>query len=269
MHHLYRALQPASEVLRFAPRIRLFRQIQQIIFAAINGADVSEVLPQARHILAEEMAVHAYELRWSRVDPDTPIGEFDLSKINLDELSRNMQPGNAYLQAERLRSLLNQRLQQMIHVNPRRINYLDRLEALIDKHNETSANNADYPAELIELARAVQSEEQRATREALSEEELALADLLIAEHAATADDWPRLKTIARDLLAKLKSSGHMAHNWYNKDDLKAGVLNIIRDALNTLPDSYSRAQYLQKVDEVARHVRSFYANYGSDGPLSA
>ncbi len=270
VHHLYQALQPASEASRFATRIRFFRQVQRVILAAMNCVDVKAVLVQARNILAEEMAVNAYQQRWSRTDPDTPIGEFDLSKIDFDELNRSMHADNAYLQAERLRSLLDRRLQQMIRANPQRVNYLNRLEELVDTYNETSANNADYPAELIEFARVVQVEEQRALREQVSEEELAIADLLIAEHEAASGDWERVKAIARDLLAKLKSSGRMADNWYHKQELRAGVITLIRDTLGALPDSYSPAQFRQKVEEISRHVRAQYENFsGGDGPLSA
>lgn len=269
VHHLYRALQPDSEASRFSAHIRLYRQVTQAIFEAMNCVDVSEVLELARGILAEEMAVNAYETRWSRDNPDRPIGEFDLSKINFDELERRTRSGNAYLQAERLRSVLQQRLQQMIRTNPTRIDFLNRLEELVDTHNETSANNADYPAALIELARDVRLEEQRALREQLSEEELALADLLIAEHEPAAGDWEQVKTIARNVLANLRGSGRMVDNWYNKQDMNAGILTIIRNTLQNLPGSYSAAQYRQKVEEVYRHVRLHYEDYGGDGPISA
>lgn len=272
VYHLYKALQPDSEASRFAPRIRFFRQVQQTIFAALNATDISEVLDKARKMLAEEIQVQAYEQRWSREQPDQPIGEFDLSKIDLSELSQSMNSGNAYLQAERLRSLLKQKLQQMIRTNPQRINYLNELEELVDKHNETSANNADYPAELIAFARTVQAEERRALRELLSEEELALADLLVAEEKCTARDWEGIKVIARKLLSNLKGSERLrVNNWYNKSEINSGIINLIRNALDALPsDSYPPERYHQKVDEVYRYVRSRYEDFsGDDGPLSA
>lgn len=268
-HHLYQALQPDSKTSCFSARIRLYRQVTQAIFEAMNCADVTNVLGLARSILSEEMAVNAYEARWSRDNSDHPIGEFNLSKINFDELERNVRSGSAYLQAEHLRSVLQQRLQQMIHKNPGRIDYLNRLEELVDTHNETSANNADYPAALIDLARDVRTEEQRARREQLSEDELAIADLLIAEHKPAVGDWESIKTIARKVLANLRGSGRMVDNWYNKQEMNASVKMIIITALQSLPDSYSVAQYHQKVEEVYRHVRLHYEDYGGDGPISA
>ena len=268
-HHLYRALQPDSETSRFSAHIRLYRKVTQAIFEAMNCVDVSEVLGRARGILAEETAVNEYETRWSRDNPDRPIGEFDLSKINFDQLERSMRAGNAYLQAERLRSVLQQRLQQMIRQNPGRIDYLNRLEELVDTHNETSANNADYPAALIDLARDIRAEEQRAQREHLSEEELAIADLLIAEHEPAAGDWEPVKTIARNMLANLRKSGRMVDNWYNKQEMNSSIKMIIITALQDLPTSYSTAQYHQKVEEAYRHVRLHYEDYGGDGPISA
>lgn len=189
--------------------------------------------------------------------------------INFDDLEQSIGIGNANIQAERLRSLLNQRLQQMVRVNPRRIDLVNRLEELVDTHNEASANNAAYPEELIAFARNVRTEEQRASREGLSEEELAIADLLITEYESAAGDWERVKVIARELLAELKRSGRMINNWYSKQDMRSGVRTIIFSVLDTLPDSYARERYQQKVEEVYRYVRAYYEDYsGGDGPIS-
>jgi hypothetical protein len=62
----------------------------------------------------------------------------------------------------------------------------------------------------------------------------------------------------------------MANNWYNKQEMRSGVMSIIIRDLEALPDSYSPAQYRQKVEEVYRYVRAYFENYsGGDGPLTA
>ena len=270
VYHLYRALLPDKEASRFAPRIHFFRQVQQVIFAAMNCVNIDEVLAQARRVVAEETTVSEYEPRWLRHDPDAIPGKFDLSKVNIDVLAGSIQAGNAYLQAERLRSLLNQKLQQMIHVNPKRVSYLDRLQELTDKYNESSANYAGYPAEITEFARELREEELRPSREALSEEELAIADLLVPDQPFSDTDWQRVKEIARLLLATLKSSNKLVDNWYNKPEMNSGIKIIIRETLEKLPASYSKALYDQKCEETYRYVRIYYENYGGDnGPLSA
>jgi hypothetical protein len=66
-----------------------------------------------------------YLSRQLRYDPDASIGTFDLSQIDFDELAANMKTRNSYLEAERLRSVLMLRLQRMIRVNPKRVDYLN------------------------------------------------------------------------------------------------------------------------------------------------
>jgi type I restriction enzyme R subunit len=271
VYHLYQALLPAKEVSQFAPRIHIFRQIQQTIFAAMNCVNIAEVLAWTRRIVAEETTVYAYESRWSSDNPDVALGKFDLSTVNFAELDRQIQTANPYLQTEQLRSFLQQKLQQMIRVNPQRMSYLDRLQEIIHKHNENSANIADYPAEIVAFAREVREEELRTSREQLSEEELAIADLLTLNDPHTEADWQQIKALARKLLAELKSSGNLVDNWYNKPAMNSAIKLLIINVLDTLPEApYPKALYNQKCEEVYRHIRNYYRNVGGDnGPISA
>jgi hypothetical protein len=159
----------------------------------------------------------------------------------------------------------------MIQVNPKRVNYLDRLQGIIDKHNETSANYADYPAEIVEFAREVHEEELRSSQEQLSEEELAVADLLMLNDPHTEADWQQIKELGRNLLAKIKSSGNLVDNWYSKPDMNSSIKMIIRAELAThLPNSYTKALFEQKCEEMYHYIRNYYRNPGGDnGPISA
>jgi type I restriction enzyme R subunit len=271
VYHLYQALLPDKELSQFASHIHIFRQVQQVIFAAMNCVSIDEVIFQTRRIVAEETTVYDYVPRWSVDNLDVPLGKFDLSKVNFDELGGKMQTGNAYLQAEQLRSFLQQKLQQMIQINPKRMNYLDRLQDIIDKHNETSANYADYPTEIVEFAREVHEEELRSSREQLSEEELAVADLLMLNEPDAEVDWQQIKELGRKLLAKIKSSGNLVDNWYSKPDMNSSIKMIIRAELAThLPNSYTKALFEQKCEETYHYIRNYYRNPGGDnGPISA
>jgi type I restriction enzyme R subunit len=271
VYHLYQALLPDKDVSQFASRIHIFRQIQQTIFAAMNCVNIAEVLAQTRRIIAEETTIYDYVPRWSRDNPDAALGKFDLSKVNFDELGRRIQTENPYLQTEQLRSFLQQKLQQMIQVNPKRVSYLDRLQEIIDKHNENSANNADYPAEIVEFAREVHEEELRSSREQLSEEELAIADMLMLSEPQAEADWQQIKELGRQLLARLKSSGNLVDNWYNKPAMNSGIKMIIREVLDNLPQaSYPKVLFDQKCEEIYRYIRAYYRDAGGDnGPISA
>jgi hypothetical protein len=105
----------------------------------------------------------------------------------------------------------------------------------------------------------------------LSEEELAIADLLLMPNDSHIEaDWQQIKELGRKLLANLKSSGKLVDNWYNKPEMNAGIKTIIREVLEHLPASYSKALFEQKCAETYRYVRTYYRNPGGDnGPMSA
>ncbi|MBO0792963.1 MAG: type I restriction endonuclease subunit R, partial [Ktedonobacteraceae bacterium] len=270
VHRLYQAILPDKEATTFKERIYFYREVQKVIFAAMNCGNIDEVLAQASHIVSQSLIVReTEEQRWASPDADTPLGQFNLSDLNLNELASHLQPGTTYLQIERLLSLLNKKLQSMIRVNPKRVDYVERLQELVFKYNESSANIADYPFEIIEFTREVGEEEQRSNREGLSEEELAIADLLATGIQLSSEDWRAVKAIACKLLDDIKASGDLVHSWYTKTNLDSNIRVIIGHVLSELPSCYDNAVYHQKCEEAYQHIRVAYGNAGDSGPLIA
>jgi type I restriction enzyme R subunit len=268
VYGLYQAILPDKNAGQFKKRVYFYREVQRVIIAAMNCDRIDKVFAQGSSIVSRSLTIRERELRWGHPDDKTPLGQFNLSELNLDELSANLRPGTTYLQIERLLSLLKKKLQSMIHVNPRRVDYLERLQELIFKYNEGSANGADYPAEVIAFTRKLSEEEQRSHREGLSEEELAIADLLAAEVQLSAEDWQTVKTITRKLLDEIKASGDLVHSWYTKLEPNGNINSIIKRTLAQLPACYDDS-YNQKCQETYQYIRVAYANAGDTGPLSA
>ncbi len=111
-------------------------------------------------------------------------------------------------------------------------------------------------------------EEQRASREELNEEELAIADLLAADLQLSAEDWQSVKAITRKLLDEIKASGDLVHSWYTKLKPNGHIRSIITHTLAELPACYD-ALYQQKCKEIYQYIRIAYENAGDTGPLSA
>jgi hypothetical protein len=63
-------------------------------------------------------------------------------------------------------------------VQSSRIDYLEEFQRLIDAYNARSANTETYFDQLVDLARRLDEEDQRHVRTGLSEEELAVFDIL-------------------------------------------------------------------------------------------
>ncbi|MBE3560575.1 MAG: type I restriction endonuclease subunit R, partial [Ktedonobacteraceae bacterium] len=262
-YRLYQALLPDKEAARFKARIFFLRAVQQTIFAAMSGQNIDDTLTRGRRIIAEGTSIYDYVSRQTSHDPDALLGTFDLSQIDFDALAASMRAENIYLQAERLRSLLTLRLQRMIRVNPKRADYLKKLEDITTKYNRESANNADYPTEIIEFARQVRDEELRPAREQMSEEELAIADLLLSpELHLTVAERRQVKETARTLLKTIQGSNLLVRDWHKKPMMKAGMKRIIGETLDQhLPASYVPAIYESLCQEIFIYILTRYRDY--------
>lgn len=81
--------------------------------------------------------------------------------------------------AQQLRASLEQRIDRMARLNPTRIDNAAKLQQVIDRYNAGSLNIDTLFEELKQLAQSLTEEEERHVRGELTEEELALFDLLI------------------------------------------------------------------------------------------
>ena len=107
--------------------------------------------------------------------------------------------------------------------------------------------------DLMNLANSMEQEVKRYVREGFtSDEELSLYDLLFKDDLSPAD-IKKLKTVAVDLLKKVKAKIAELDHWTDKQETKAEVDNLIRDTLwAELPESYdeiSISSYRQKIYE--------------------
>ena len=99
-------------------------------------------------------------------------------------------------------------------------------------------------------------EEQRASREELSEEELEVFDILKKDKMTKAETI-QVKTAARSLLAKMKEKKQelFPQFWYKDSALLSNVYIFIGDELDSiLPPSYDTALFREKKERVYRRV---------------
>ena len=112
----------------------------------------------------------------------------------------------------------------MVQLNQSRVNFLEKFERLIDEYNAASYNLYAFFNELLAFTQALNEEEQRGLRENLTEEELAIFDVLTQPDPALSDGETReVKKIAKELPAKLKA-GLLVIEWRTNN--KHGLLFI-------------------------------------------
>jgi type I restriction enzyme R subunit len=126
----------------------------------------------------------------------------------------------------------------MVRENKGRTDFLEKFQKLIDAYNSSSHNLEAFFKELMTFAQNLTEEEQRAHRENLTEEELAIFDLLTQpEPRLSEKEKDEVKKVAKELLAKLKAE-KLVLDWKLKTQTKADVERTIRDFFIKLPSAY-------------------------------
>jgi len=111
-----------------------------------------------------------------------------------------------------------------------------QFQTMIAEYNAGSASVEQLFEQLLDFIRRMSDEEQRAVREGLDEEELAIFDLLTRpEPKLTNAQEVEVKAIARRLLAKLKRE-KLILDWRLKENAKADVRQTIREEFDELPE---------------------------------
>jgi type I restriction enzyme, R subunit len=138
-----------------------------------------------------------------------------------------------------------------------------RLQALIDAYNAGAMNVQVHFEKLVAFAKALDEEEQRAIASGLTEEELAVFDLLTKPGPRLmGKEEEQVRTAARELLAALKR-GKLVLDWRKKQAAKAQVqVTIQRTLAERLPRAYSLVEMRQKSDVVYQHVYDAYWGEG-------
>lgn len=167
---------------------------------------------------------------------------FDISKIDFNLLRREFAKAKKKnLMLTELSELIQARLDEMLKVNPQRIDYYERYQKIIEDYNKEQdrANIEKVFMELMDLANAMNQEEQRYVREGFSsDEELSLYDMLFDENLSK-EDINKIKKVAVELLDKIKRKIAELDHWTDKQETKAEVDTLIGKILwERLPDSY-------------------------------
>lgn len=226
------------------------------------GADIDAVADAVDALLDRSVGAEEYVIR-AAADGAQADPLIDLSQIDFEGLAARL-AGRKRAETDRLAQLLKQRASAAARRNPTRYDLVERVEALIADYNAGSLNIDEYLRRLIELSATLTDEEQRAVREDLTEEELAIVDLLTKpDPVLSADELAGVKASAKRLLEHLHDK--LVLDWRRKADTTADVLVTIRRSLDAdLPaDPYPPEVFDAKVQRVYDHVLAAYQDDGT------
>ncbi|MGD9030730.1 MAG: DUF3387 domain-containing protein, partial [Anaerolineae bacterium] len=254
---LFKAILPDPRAAEFRPRYDLLAYLGDKVRRLTPAVHLPDLQREVTELLDEAIVARRYVIR-----EDASV--YDLSKVDYEALREQFATGRKRTEAERLRRTIALKLREMIRRNRARVDYQWEFQRLIDAYNRGSANVDELFNQLIDLAQRLEEEEKRHIRENLSEEELAIFDILTRPGPdLTEDEEGQVKEITRDLLATLKDE-LLALDWKKRQRYRAAVRLAIGDMLfDRLPEGYSAELCEQKRDDLYSHVYRNYAGAGA------
>ena len=229
----FKALLMEPSAFPYAERHDNLEAIYKKLSEQRDTADVTELLKELHRIVNEAIRTQA---------PGEDQAEgltFDLSRIDMeklrDEFARKVRHKATALQD--IREIVEEKLAQMLAFNPMRMDYQQKYEEIVADYNREKdrVTIEETFRRLTELIEELDAEQRRAVEEGLSEDELALFDLLRKEDLGRAAR-ERVKQASRDLLASINARLKDLDRFWEKEQTKADVkVHILNEVYANLP----------------------------------
>ena len=151
----------------------------------------------------------------------------------------------------------------MVRINHTRMDFLQEFQKMIDEYNSGAANIETWFAKLTAFAQKLSEEDKRGIAEQLSEEELAIFDLLTKpDMKLTKAEERDVKKVAKQLLETLKRE-KLVLDWKKRQSTRAAVRYTIETVLDELPRTFTPDLYQEKCESVYQHVFDSYSGQGT------
>lgn len=256
----YKALYPEPQVMPYKSAYNAIDAIYNQLNQKVISADISDVMRK----LQKEVSMSI-----STEENDTTDDDYvDLSHLDFDKLNAAFAKSkNKNALVFDLQQAIEAKLDRMIDENPDpvRLEFYDKYKKIIKEYNDGKNLQAVEKTfkDLNEfMQKDLTPEVERATREGLDEETLAIYDLL-KKPKLTKKEQESVKEVAKELLAKLKEEKLKIDRWRESLRIRAQVKTLIIDKLYWLPEtSYPEEELEKKSKSVYQHV---YKNYQGSG----
>ena len=134
---LFKAILPDATANEFGPVRAVLVNLLEKLRSLTPPADISEVIGDVEALLDESVAAKAYVIHAAEEGGDDHL--VDLAKIDFDKLAEEFAVSTRKrTEAEKLKAAATRRTTMMVRQNPTRIDYLERLQALIDSRYQDS-----------------------------------------------------------------------------------------------------------------------------------
>jgi len=249
----FKALLTEPSVVTYAERHDNIEAIYKKLLERRDTADVTSLLKELHRIVNEAIQAE------TAGEDHTESKQYDLSQIDLeklrDEFTKKVKRKATALQD--IFEILEQKLAQMLAKNPLRIDYYKKYQEIIADYNRDKDRITieETFVQVMELIQNLDQEQQRTVEEGLSEEQLAIFDL-IRRGDLSKTEREKVKEVSRELLADILHLLGPLDQWTEKEQTQAEVKTFILDHIyQTLPEPpYSSDDKDHIAELVFQHV---------------
>ena len=254
---LFKAILPDPSANEFGAIRKLLLVIADAVRAEDPEIDISAFTGNIEDVLDQSIFAAEYI-----INPTRPEDLIDLSQVDFEALQEQFasSPHQNTL-VQRLRAALERQLNSMVRLNPTRMDFQARYQRMIEEYNAGAHTIDAIFRELVRFSQDLNEEDQRAVAEQLSEEELAIFDLLTRPESNWSEsDRQAIKQVAHELLIRLKSE-KLVLDWRKRQQTQAAVKQTIEAVLDQgLPPSFGEDLFHQKCESVYQHIFDAYAD---------
>mgnify|MGYP000935741549 CR=1 FL=1 len=253
----YRSVLPDPEAEDYYHEVTAIKVLaSRIRDVSSENIDVSQVKKDLEELLDKSIQAGEYVIKQHKKIKD-------LSTLDADAL-HDFFAGldNKNLQVEAMSAELEKKIEMMVRKNKKRAHFMERLNSLLKEYNSGAHDIDQLFDNLVELAKDLTMEEQRAVKENLSEEELAIFDLLVKE-SLNPTEVAEIKKTSHEILLSIRPL--LVPHWRDFETNRAGVKIAITDLLySNLPEpTYTENDCEAKGNEVYNFVFENFVNADS------
>ena len=254
---LFKAILPDAEARRYAKIVFvstvLYLKIKEALAKFVDKTEVKNLAMQVEELLNESITLASYHINEGE--------KLDLSKIDFEELQRRILKEKKLALLEKLKASISSKLSDMIQLNSMRKHLQEKFEQIIDDYNSGKLTMEQMYVQLVALTKELTQEEKRHLDENLSEEELAILDILTKpEPKLSKKEFETVKAAAQKLIKVIKKE-KLVLDWRKKQSTRAKVKEAIETICDEiLPEIYNKELFQEKCNALYEHFYDYYNN---------
>ena len=214
------------------------RDALRAVFNHINArrasADTTELMVQLQGIVSEHVVVNEAS------EGLKTATRFDISSIDFNRLSQEFAKAKRkHLIIDDLRSVIEARLEAALKDNPRRIDYFERYERIIESYNseQDKAMIEKTFNDLINLSRDLDDKQKEWVREGFQNQQQMTVFEMLFKETLTPTEIRQVKNVAIEMVSIIE--GRLANmvRWTDKAETRDAVRVIVRNEVYKLPEA--------------------------------